>query len=96
MKTKLIREYAFKMARVFGEKISHAKQQRQDRKYLRQLEAKRDFWETVVHLPSDSEHWEAITNYIHLMGDPKASQTQLRASYKSLEEALNLRTNVSK
>lgn len=84
------------MAKVFGEKISHAKQQKQAQDYLRQLEAKRDFWEKVVHLPSDSEHWEAIKNYIHLINDPKTSQTQWRALYKSLEESLNSRTNVSK
>ena len=84
------------MARVFGEKISHAKQQRQAQEYIRQLEAKRNLWEKVVHLPSDSKHWEAIISYIHLMDDPKASKTQLRASYKSLEEALNSWTNVPK
>lgn len=94
METKLIREYAFKMAELFAKRISHAQQRKEAHEYLKQLEAKRNFWMKIVHLSSDSEHWEAIRSYIQLLCDPKTSKTQLRASYKALEKAVSSQPKV--
>lgn len=76
------------MTELFAKRIAHASESTQDLDYLKQLEAKRNFWGKVLHLSSDSERWEAITRYIQLMCDRRTSNAQLRASYKSLEKAL--------
>jgi ABC-type uncharacterized transport system YnjBCD substrate-binding protein len=89
METKLIREYAFRMARVFADKVSDAQRSGQVGDSLRLLEARRDFWAKVVQIPSDSEHWESVMSLIKLMSDRKASKTGIRALYQSLEEAMN-------
>lgn len=96
MERKLIREYAFKMAELFAKRIAHAKQRKEAQEYLNQLEAKRNFWMKVVHLSSDSDHWDDIRSYIQLLCDPKTSKTQLRALYKSLEKAVSSEAKVSR
>ena len=83
-----IREYAERMAMVFANRAVNAKKRGEKANYIQELETRKDLWEKVSHLPTDSDKWEIVKQYINLMSTPKATKTQLRGQYEILRQAL--------
>ncbi len=96
MDIELIRQYASRMTKVFADQVSNVQDQGQVQDYLTLLESRRDSWAKVAQIPPDSKYWESVISYVNLLSDQKASKTQIRALYKSLEEVMNPTQTASK
>jgi outer membrane receptor for monomeric catechols len=88
MEIKFIREYAARMAVVFATRADNAKKRGEEKNYIQELEIRKDLWEKVSHLPTDSDKWEIVKEYTNLMSTPKATKTQLRDQYEILRQTI--------
>jgi hypothetical protein len=88
MEIKFIREYALKMSAVFASRVINAKNRKEKENYIKDIEARRDLWEKIAHLPINSDKWEIAQEYISLMSTPKTTKMELRRQYKFLQEKL--------
>ena len=95
MEMELIRQYGFRMASSYADKVVHARQRGYSEEYLQLLQSRQEFWKNIAQLPADSPYWQVIKKYFQLISDPKASQVKIRTLYKFLEEALKVHLNVS-
>lgn len=95
MEMELIRQYGFRMARLYADKVVYAQQRGYSQEYLKLLQSRQEFWRNIAQLPADSHYWQVIKKYFQLISDPKASQVKIRNLYKFLEEAIKLHVNVS-
>ncbi|MBD2018078.1 hypothetical protein H6F96_29455 [Microcoleus sp. FACHB-53] len=76
------------MSAVFASRAINAKNRGEKENYINDLEARRDLWERVAHLPANSNKWEIAQEYISLMSTPKTTKMELRRQYKFLQEKL--------
>jgi hypothetical protein len=88
MEIKFIREYASRMSAVFASRALNAKNRGENGDYIKDLEARRDLWEKVAHLATNSDKWETVKEYITLMSTPKTPKMELRRQYKFLQETI--------
>ncbi|HEY9674193.1 MAG TPA: hypothetical protein V6D11_22330 [Waterburya sp.] len=95
MEMELIRQYGFKMASLYADKVVYAQPRGYSSEYLQLLQSRQEFWRNIAQLPSDSPHWQVVKKYFQLISDPKASQVEIRTLYKFLEETIKLHANVS-
>jgi hypothetical protein len=88
MEINFIREYASRMAAVFATRAFNAKNRGEKEVYIKDLEARRDLWQKIAHLPANSDKWEIAQEYISLMSTPKTTKMELRRQYKFIQEKL--------
>jgi hypothetical protein len=88
MKINFIKEYASRMTAVFATRAFNAKNRGKKEAYIKDLEARRDLWQKIAHLPANSDKWEIVQEYISLMSTPEITKMELRRQYKFLREKL--------
>jgi hypothetical protein len=90
MQVDFIRNYASRMAEIFAIRAANARKRGEKEDYVKELEGRSILWGKVAVLPTDSDKWEDVSEYIVLMSTPKTTKMELRRQYKFLQEILSL------
>ncbi len=88
MDVDLIRKYAARMAEIFARRAVNARKRGEKEDYVRELEDRSHLWGKVSNLPTNSDKWEFVSEYILLMSTPKTTKMELRRQYKLLQEII--------
>lgn len=90
MEVEFIRKYASRMAEIFALRVANARKRGEKEDYIKELEGRAILWGKIAQLPTNSEKWEDVKDYIILMSTPQTTKMELRRQYKFLHQIIGL------
>lgn len=78
------------MTGIFALRAANARKRGENEEYVKDLEGRAILWGKIAQLPTNSDKWEDVSDYIVLMSTPKTTKMELRRQYKFLEEVITL------